>query len=230
METFSNNGDDIEIKFTSIHKLHNDIYKVRENAVYLEDLQKRNIVMLGDEAHHLNADTKKKQSNQIEVSLEYTEELTEKAGQEAIEKSWENTVINKILCKDHKDTFENKNVLLEFTATVPEDEEVQKKYLNKTIFSFDLKEFLKAGYTKEINLISSSFDRKERILQALLLNWYRYRIATENGIPNFKGVILFRSKDIVSSKADFEAFKSIIEGLSVSDFDFLKRIDNELVE
>ncbi len=144
VETFSNDNDNIEIKFTSIHKLHNDIYTVRENAVYLEDLQKRDIIMLGDEAHHLNADTKKKKTSQIEASLEYTEELTEKAGQDAIEKSWENTVINKILHKDHKNQGENKNVLLEFTATIPEDEEVQKKYQNKIIFSFDLKEFLKA--------------------------------------------------------------------------------------
>jgi len=174
--------------------------------------------------------TKKKKSNQTEVSLEYTEELTEKAGQEAIEKSWENTVINKILHKDHKNLSENKNVLLEFTATIPEIAEVQEKYQNKTIFSFDLKEFLKAGYTKEINLISSSFERKERILQALLLNWYRHRIATENNIANFKGVILFRSKDIISSKKDFETFHSIIENLSISDFDFLKRIGTELIE
>ncbi len=230
VETFSNDSENIEIKFTSIHKLHNDIYKVRENAIYLEDLQKRDIVMLGDEAHHLNADTKKKKSNQMEVSLEFTEELTEKAGQDAIEKSWENTVINKILHKDHKNQFENKNVLLEFTATVPDDEEVQKKYQNRIIFSFDLKEFLKAWYTKEINLISSSFERKERILQALLLNWYRQKIATEHGIANFKGVVLFRSKDIASSKEDFEVFHNIIENLSISDFDFLKRIGSELTE
>ncbi|MFZ4461702.1 MAG: hypothetical protein ACOYN2_04180 [Patescibacteria group bacterium] len=119
---------------------------------------------------------------------------------------------------------------MEFTATVPDDEEVQKKYQNKIIFSFDLKEFLKAGYTKEINLVSSSFERKERILQALLLNWYRHRIATENNIPNFKGVVLFRSKDIASSKQDFEAFHEIIENLSVSDFDFLKKIGAEFSE
>jgi type III restriction enzyme len=230
VETFSNDSDNIEIKFTSIHKLHNDIYTVRENAVYLEDLQKRDIIMLGDEAHHLNADTKKKKTNQIEASLEYTEELSLSAKQEDIEKSWENTVINKILHKDHKNQGENRNVLLEFTATIPEDEEVQKKYQNKIIFSFDLKEFLKAWYTKEINLISSSFERKERILQALLLNWYRHKIATENNIANFKGVILFRSKDIVSSKEDFEAFHDIIENLSLSDFDFLKRIGGELTE
>jgi type III restriction enzyme len=63
VEAFSDFTDDIQILFTSIHKLHNAIYVVKENSIYLDDLQKRNIVMLGDEAHHLNAATKK--SNQM---------------------------------------------------------------------------------------------------------------------------------------------------------------------
>jgi type III restriction enzyme len=67
VENFSNDSDDIEIKFTSIHKLHNDIYKVKENCVYLDDLLGRDIVMLADEAHHLNSDTKKKKNNQEEI-------------------------------------------------------------------------------------------------------------------------------------------------------------------
>lgn len=228
VENFSTSTDDIEIKFTSIHKLHNDIYKVRENAIYLEDLQKRDIIMLGDEAHHLNADTKKSKNKQAEIELEFTEEINEKAGQDTIEKSWENTVINKILHRDHRKERDNKNILLEFTATVPKDAFVEQKYINKMLYKFDLKEFLKAGYTKEINLISSSFERKERILQSLLLNWYRHKIALKYGIPNFKGVILFRSKDIISSESDFTAFQDIIENLSVKDFDFIKTIEKEM--
>lgn len=228
VENFSTSTEDIEIKFTSIHKLHNDIYKVRENAIYLEDLQKRDIIMLGDEAHHLNADTKKSKNKQAEIELEFTEEISEKAGQDTIEKSWENTVINKILHRDHKKERDNKNVLLEFTATVPKDALVEQKYINKMLYKFDLKEFLKAGYTKEINLISSSFERKERILQSLLLNWYRHKIALKYGIPNFKGVILFRSRDIASSEADFTAFQDIIENLSLKDFDFIKTIEKEM--
>jgi type III restriction enzyme len=98
VENFSNDSDDIEIKFTSIHKLHNDIYKVKENCVYLDDLHNRDIVMLADEAHHLNSDTKKKKNNQ-DFLVEF-EELDERTSQEIIEKSWENTVINKILKRD----------------------------------------------------------------------------------------------------------------------------------
>jgi len=202
---------------------------VKENCVYLEDLQKKNIVMLGDEAHHLNAETKKKKGEQEE--LELATALSEKASETVLEKSWENTVINKILYKGkYPNASNNKNVLLEFTATVPKDKSVEDKYINKTIYRFDLKDFLKAGYTKEINLVSSRFNKKQRIIQALLFNWYRYRIALNNGLQNFKPVILFRSKLIEDSKNDFEEFKVLIKNLSVRDFDFLKAIKDEKTE
>lgn len=227
VETFSRGGDDMEVLFTSIHKLHNSIYAQRENAVVLEELQKKNIVMLGDEAHHLNADTKKKKGEQGELDLTTTE-LNEKASDEIIEKSWEDTVIRKILHKGvYPNAVQNGNVLLEFTATVPRDAAVKEKYADKTIFSFDLKEFLKAGYTKEINLVASGFNKQQRVLQALLFNWYRYKVAMDKGLPNFKPVILFRSKLIEDSKRDFEWFKELIKNLSVKDFDFLKDIKDE---
>jgi len=144
VETFSDKRDDIQILFTSIHKLHNSVYAEKENCVYLEDLQKKNIVMLGDEAHHLNAETKKKKGEQEE--LELATALSEKASETVLEKSWEDTVINKILYKGkYPNASNNKNVLLEFTATVPKDKSVEEKYNYKIIFSFDLKDFLKAG-------------------------------------------------------------------------------------
>ena len=211
--------------------MHNDVYKIKEDNVFLEDLQRKDIIMLGDEAHHLNADTKKNKN--IQLDIEATKELSEGASQDDIEKSWEHTVIHLILNKgQNKSGITNKNALLEFTATVPEIKEVRAKYLSKTIIRFDLKDFLKAGYTKEINLVSSSFDKKKRILQALLFNWYRHKIALQHKIPNFKPVILFRSKtvDIVeqnNSKEDFVFFNDLIGNLSISDFDFLKEIDEQ---
>lgn len=228
VENFSNSSDDIEIKFTSIHKLHNDIYKVKENCVYLDDLLGRDIVMLADEAHHLNSDTKKKKNdNQDELWVEFIE-LNDKTSQDKVEKSWENTVINKILKRDSKTDRVNRNVLLEFTATLPKGEEVEKKYIDKIIYKFDLKEFLRAWYTKEINLVSSSFEKKERILQVLVLNWYRNKISLKYKINNFKGVVLFRSNKIDSSKEDFEYFHEIINNLSVKDFEFLKNLWDEI--
>lgn len=229
VETFADNSEDIQIKFTSIHKLHNAVYCARENSVYLEQLQKKDIVMIGDEAHHLNAETKSKNGQQM---LYLPGEISESASDEAKEKvCWENTVLNKILRKGKsKQDKLNNNSLLEFTATVPRDKSVEEKYRPKMIYKYELVDFLNAGYTKEINLISSSLEMKEKILQALLLNWYRHKIALKYEIPNFKSVILFRSKLIKESKKDFSEFLDLIKNIRPRDFDFLGKINQSFFE
>lgn len=227
VDTFSNNPQGIEIKFTSIQKLYNDIHLQRENQTTLDDLHSKNIVMLADEAHHLNTDTNKKGLAQQEL---VPTEITGQTSEAEIEKKgWEHTVIELILNKNGKKE-DNKNVLLEFTATIPATEAIAEKYEDKIIYKFGLKEFLQAGYTKEINLISSTLDKKERVLQALLFQWYRHKIALKNGISNFKPVILFRSKTIDESKIDYEEFLNWIDNISSSDFDFLKNIANKIYE
>jgi len=227
VDNFSDNPQGIEIKFTSIQKLYNDIHLQRENQTTLDDLHSKNIVMLADEAHHLNTETKSKNGNQQEVT---PTEITNKTGAEEIErKGWEHTVIELILKKNGRQG-DNKNVLLEFTATIPATESIAKKYEDKIIYRFGLKEFLQAGYTKEINLISSTLGKKERVLQALLFQWYRHKIALKYNIPNFKPVVLFRSKTIDESKADYEEFLNWIDNLSISDFDFLKNITDKITQ
>jgi type III restriction enzyme len=224
VETFSDNPQGIEIKFTTIHKLYNDIHLQKENQTTLEDLHKKDIVMLADEAHHFNTDTKKKK---IQQELTPTELKPSTNKGEVERKGWEHTVIELILKKNNQ-SKENKNVLLEFTATIPANEQVAKKYEDKIIYKFGLKEFLSAGYTKEINLISSTLGKKERVLQALLFQWYRHKIALKNGIANFKPVILFRSKTIAESKADYEEFLDWTQNLETKDFDFLKSISDKI--
>ncbi|MFH1191594.1 MAG: DEAD/DEAH box helicase family protein [Candidatus Omnitrophota bacterium] len=224
VETFDST-DDIQIKFTSIHKLHNAVYLAKENEVTLFDLQKKDLVMIGDEAHHLNASTMRNGQAELDLPLE----LKESASEKDIEKSWENTIINKILKRGkNKQDIENRNVLLEFTATIPQNVDVIEKYRPKTIYKFELVDFLRAGYTKEINLVSTSLKKKEKILLALLFNWYRHQIALKNKIANFKPVILFRSKFIEESKNDYQEFISLIAELKPADFDFLKNIENSI--
>lgn len=124
----------------------------------------------------------------------------------------------------------NRNVLLEFTATIPETEAIAKKYEKKIIYKYGLKEFLQAGYTKEINLISSTLDKKERTLLSLLFHWYRHKIALKHDIANFKPVILFRSKTIDESKEDHEQFLTMVENLTLEDFNFLLGIEDIFTE
>ncbi len=230
VDTFSNSSDDIQIKFTTIQKLHNDIYKEGENALLLSDLQKRDLILIGDEAHHLNASTAKQKKSQAEInSPSFIGELKESAKDDEIEKSWETTICDYILGKKDTDGVsyavgQNRNALLEFTATIPKKDLVQEKYKDKIITKFELKDFVEAKCTKHIRLVRSNLGQKERVLQALLLNWYRYQIGVDYSIPNFKPVILFRSREIEQSKADYQWFLNLCKNVKVSEFGFLKKL------
>lgn len=65
------NPKDINICFSTIHKLHGDLTSQKENALTFEDFRKHKVVLIADEAHHMNAHTK----SEIEMF-----------------ESWENTV------------------------------------------------------------------------------------------------------------------------------------------
>ena len=128
---FQKNSEAIEIKLTTIQQLYNDIHIQKENQVLLDDLIKKDIVMLADEAHHLNTATKK-----LQGELDLHTELKEGAKVEEVEKKgWEHTVIELLLNKNGKKE-NNRNILLEFTATIPEIQKVIDKYADKTIYKF----------------------------------------------------------------------------------------------
>ena len=222
VDIFSQNPHGIEIRFTSIQKLYNDIHIERENQNTLTDLHQLKIVMLGDEAHHFNTQTRNKKTS----SLDFEAELSGKASNDEIErKGWEHMVLELLLNKNGKPS---ENVLLEFTATLPENEEVANKYADKIIAKFSLKSFLQAGFTKEINLISSQLIKKERILHALLFAWYRHQVAVKHGIANFKPVMLLRSKTIDESRIDYAQFLQWTANITAEDFMFLTTLSSQL--
>lgn len=187
------NGDDLNIVFSTIQGLHSLLNTPRENSLTYDDFQNRKIVLISDEAHHVNALTKK--GNQLSL-----EELLETS-------SWEGTV---------QRIFEanSENVLLEFTATVDfSDEFLSAKYKPKLIFDYTLKEFRKDGYSKEVKVLQADLPPFERALQAVLLSQYRRKIFEKNKFP-IKPVILFKSKTIKESEAFFEEFKTRIASLT----------------
>lgn len=120
VENFSrDDGNDIEIKFTTIHALHTDMNEVREGRLTYEEFEEKKIVMISDEAHHINTLTKSK--------LDKTEQEEKK--------SWENTV-TKIL------GMHRENILLEYTATMDDkNPSIVEKYADKLIYKYDLKVF-----------------------------------------------------------------------------------------
>jgi len=194
-----------EIRIETIQSLHLDLQESnqRENINSLQELNDLDLVILADEAHHFNVMAKSPKS------------------EKDVEENWENTILNKIFRHSKISLEENKNKLLEFTATIPEEKNVLEKYQDKIIYDLPLKKFREAGLTKEINIVTFTLSQKEKILYALVFNWYRHRVALKHGIKNFKPVILFRRKTIEESRNDYDDFLKIVKNLSVDDFNFL---------
>jgi len=189
-DTFESADDkNINIKFTTIQQLHIDLNNTKENSVTYEDFKDKKMVLIADEAHHLSSATK---SNGDLFG------------------SWEGTVIEIL-----NQNFEN--ILLEFTATLDYDSsEILSKYQNKVIFKYDLAQFRNDKYSKEINLIRSSYNEKERIIQALILNLYRQELATTNNI-NLKPVILFKAKKTIKeSEQNKINFHKLVDEMSAT--------------
>jgi len=189
IDNFDESDDEnINIKFTTIQQLHTDLNNTRENSITYEDFKDKKLVLIADEAHHLNSGTK--------------------SGN--LFGSWEQTVLE-ILHQNYE------NMLLEFTATLDyESREIVNKYKNKVIYKYDLAEFRKDKFSKEINLVRSMYDEKERIIQSLILNLYRQELAAVHHI-NLKPIILFKAKKTIrESEQNKENFHRLIDDFSVA--------------
>jgi len=208
VDNFSySSNDDINICFTTIQGLFSDIHNEKENSITIGDFEDKKIALIADEAHHINASTKKKKK-QLDIFDDVEESAT-----------WENTV-EKIF-KAHKD-----NMLLEFTATLElENKNVKEKYLDKIIYKYDLKDFVQDKYSKKIDLLKSDTTKKQRILQALLTSIYREEIANKYGL-NIKPVVLFKSSKIAESKENQEEFHLDLEKLSKTELEEIRDTTN----
>lgn len=186
------NPDDINIVFSTIQGLHMALNTPSENSMTYDDFENQNIVLISDEAHHINADTKKGKDTSTEGLFESV--------------SWESTV-ERIFRANAK------NVLLEFTATVDfNDTALNAKYKPKLIFDYPLKQFRLDGYSKEIKVLEADLPQFDRALQAVLLSQYRRKIFEKNYIQ-MKPVVMFKSKTIKDSQAFYREFIEGIKGL-----------------
>ncbi|MFH1938310.1 MAG: DEAD/DEAH box helicase family protein [Patescibacteria group bacterium] len=193
---------DINICFTTIQKLHSDLYNEKENSLTLDDFKDKKIVLISDEAHHGQVQTRNGQG-----------EIFEKP-------NWENTVEN--IFKQNTG-----NLLLEFTATMDwVNRDIIEKYRNKVIYKYDLRQFRNAGYSKDVELLHTDTNRKDRILQGIILSQYRQEVAGKYGI-NLKPVILFKAqRTIAQSEENKELFHKTVDNLSISDIDKIKKRTN----
>lgn len=195
------NGDDINIVFSTIQGLHSRLNTPREDSITHDDFTDKKVVLISDEAHHINVETKKGKLNKEEQD-------------EVI--SWESTV-NRIF-RSSPD-----NILLEFTATVDFSvSEISSKYFDKILFDYPLKQFRIDGYSKEVRVLQSDVELIQRALQALILSQYRRKVFEKNK-KHIKPVLLFKSKTIAESKSFYAEFIEKIKTLKKTDISSIRK-------
>lgn len=192
----------IYIKLSSIQKVSDDLFVLKENTMGLSDYKNHPVVVLADEAHHYSASTK---------------------SEKEAENTWE-SAINKILRVRNDE--EQKNLLLEFTATVDFDKDaIYDKYRDKVIYRYPLDKFMLDGYSKQVKRIETSASDEDKMLNVVLLSQFRkYRAIAEGVTGSFKPVIMFKSPKIAVSLEATKIFNDLIANLTVNNLlAFIKR-------
>ena len=196
----------INICFSTTQGLHSDIWMAKEDGVTLDDFDDRKIVLISDEAHHLNVDTKR-QSKEEEVR----------------HISWEHTV--KVIFSKNVE-----NILLEFTATCNlNNAAIRREYENKIVFDYPLAKFYNDKYSKEINTSRSDLDRLGKALQALVVSQYRLKVFEDNRLA-IKPVVLFKSKTIDESETFMVEFLKEIGSLTAQQLQGLKNVSSGYIK
>lgn len=187
----SSDPNGINICFTTTQGLHMDMWTTRENGIAPDDFDEHKVVMISDEAHHLNVETKKKKTKDEEDNS----------------LSWQFTVEN-ILGRN------SENVLLEFTATCDlENTAIRNKYENKIVFNYPLPNFYQDKYSKDIQTFRSDLQTMDRAIQALILSQYRLKVFQDHRLA-IKPVVLFKAAKIKDSKDFMGSFIDTISKLS----------------
>lgn len=201
---FSDSRDDsINIVFTTIQKLHQDLNTPRENRLSYEQFKNISIVMVADEAHHLN------------VGLD--------ANEKKDNTSWTSTI--ETIQKTAK-----KSSIFEFTATIDlSNPTLAQKYKKSLLFKYDLKDFRLDKYSKDVLFHLVDGEVNNRMLQAIIISQYRKKIALKNGI-NLKPLVMFKSQKIAESQENLDEFLNLLENLVSADIQGQRELVSEMDE
>jgi type III restriction enzyme len=189
--------DAVNICFTTTQGLHMDMNYQKENSPTFDDFAESKTVLIADEAHHLNVDTRRGKMSEAE---------------ESSRQNWETTV---------RRIFEANcdNILLEFTATCDlQNPFIFNEYENKIIFNYPLSKFREEKYSKQVRAIRADIKYGERMLTALMFSQYRLKAFQDHRLY-IKPVVLFKSKTVAESKDFKEKFHEIIHALKGADLE-----------
>ena len=193
----------INICFSTIQGLHADMWTAKENSMTYDDFESQKVVLISDEAHHINADTKKLNKEEAENYH-----------------SWEETVKRIFYASPD-------NVMLEFTATCDlQNPLIRNEYESKIIYDYPLRKFRKDLYSKEIISLRTDLTIMQRALQGIILSQYRLKIFKDNRL-DIKPVILFKASKIEESKQRMAEFIEMIRNLSAHHIEAVAELNND---
>ena len=204
VENFQGTSSDaINLCLCTIQGLHSDLNSEKENAVTYDDFTDQPVVLISDEAHHMNAWTKTgSKTNEEKMHI----------------KNWESTISNIF----NKDNGSLPNILLEFTATADfANPAIAQKYENKIIFDYTLKKFREDLYSKDVEVLESDLEPLDMALQAIILSQYKRKLFAEIK-QDIKPVVLFKSKTIAANKVIFIDFISAVANLDEAGIDRIR--------
>lgn len=210
VDNFQSVDDDcINLCLTTTQGLHSSLNNPKENGITYDDFAGRKIVLISDEAHHINTATKKGKKVVDDtaqgVLFEFNDEYSD---------DWETTVMRIF---NSNNGSSDPNVLLEFTATADlSDGNIAEKYHNKVIFDYPLKKFREDGYSKDIEVVQSDLSAIDRAIQTVILSQYKRKLFAAIN-QDIKPVMMLKSKTIKDNKAFHDDFISTIKHLKAAD-------------
>ncbi len=199
----------INFLFFSTSLLYNRLTEDKENGLTAQDFADNNIVILADEAHRLNVDTRSKKKADIEEV-----------------RNWETAVMSAVNSREE-------NLLLEYTATVDlANQAIHEKYSDKLVHRYDFLEFNKDGYSKDVKFlynkeVHTEDQKRLLIINAVALSEYRRLLAQREMGVDMKPIVLVKSIKIAQSEADRVFFDNVISSLRPEDLNRLKELGKE---
>jgi type III restriction enzyme len=180
--------------------------KIKKTDLTAQDFADNDVVVIADEAHRLNVDTRSKKKADIEEV-----------------RNWETAVMSAVKAREG-------NLLLEYTATVDlANQAIHEKYKDKLVHRYDFLEFNRDGYSKDVKFlynkeVHTEDQKRLLIINAVALSEYRRLLAEREMKVDMKPIVLIKSVKIAQSVEDRAFFDAVISSLRPDDLNRLKEL------
>lgn len=199
--------DSINFCLQTIQGLHSDLNTPKEGGITYDDFRNLKVVLIADEAHHINTATKRTGLSQ-QIEIDFGDDYAQSD-------DWETTVMRIF-------NANRANVLLEFTATEDfANANIADKYKDKVIFDYPLKKFREDGYSKDIAVLQSDMQPIDRAMQAVIMSQFRRKLGNQIR-QDIKPVVMLKSKTIKDNKEFYKLFVETIKALTVGTLQHIK--------